>query len=165
MEKASYYKEKLGLTSHIEGGSFKEIYRSVMTLDTECLSDAFKGTRNVSTAIYFLLEHGQFSALHRIASDEMWHFYDGDVLSIYEITIEGNLITHKLGRDLENGESFQCVVKASSWFGSRCEVQGGFSLVSCTVAPGFDFADFELAERDQLLQKYPHLSRLISELT
>lgn len=165
MKNADYYIEKLNLTSHIEGGAFKETYRSEMIVPETVLNSDFHGDRNASTAIYFLLKHSQFSALHKIAADEMWHFYDGDALCIYEITNEGKLLKHLLGKDLEKGESFQVVIKAGSWFGSRCEVENGFSLVGCTVAPGFDFEDFVLAKREELLTMYPQHIGLIEELT
>ncbi len=165
MKTAEYYINKLNLTSHIEGGAFKETYRSESLIPKEMLNEDFHGDRNVSTAIYFLLKQGQFSAFHRIASDEMWHFYDGDTLCIYEITKQGKLFKHQLGRDIEKGECFQCVIKAGSWFGSRCEVPGGFSLVGCTVAPGFDFNDFELAKLGVLTNEFPQYSQLIEELT
>jgi predicted cupin superfamily sugar epimerase len=165
MMKADYYIQKLKLTSHVEGGAFKETYRSRMLISKKHLSEDFAGDRNVSTAIYFLLKHGQFSALHKIASDELWHFYDGDALCIYEITMDGELKKHFLGKDLENGESFQILIKAGSWFGSRCEVENGFSLVGCTVAPGFDFNDFMLANRFELQAAYSQYTALIKELT
>jgi len=165
MKTAAYYIEKLNLSSHIEGGAFRETYRSEMSMEQEQLPAEFNGNRNVSTAIYFLLKEGQFSALHRIASDELWHFYEGDTLRVYEIRTDGTLITHVLGKDLEKGEVFQCVVKAGSWFGSRCEVPGGFSLVGCTVAPGFDFEDFVLADRTILSEEFPQYQDLIRELT
>lgn len=162
---AKYYIDKLGLTKHVEGGAFKETYRADLIIQNNPLPPNFKGDKNASTGIYFLLEHGQFSAFHKIASDEMWHFYDGDTLTIYEIESSGALITHKLGRNLEAGETFQCVIKAGNWFGSRCEIVNGFSLVGCTVAPGFDFADFELANKNNLIKDFPHLSNLIEEMT
>ncbi len=165
MKNAAYYIEKLRLSTHIEGGAFRETYRSDMSIAQEHLPAEFKGNRSASTAIYFLLKEEQFSALHRIASDELWHFYEGDTLHIYEITGDGMLVTHILGKDLEKGEAFQCVVKAGSWFGSRCEVPGGFSLVGCTVAPGFDFEDFVLADRQTLSEEYPQYQELIRELT
>lgn len=165
MKNAEYYIKKLELSSHVEGGAFRETYRSEMSVLQQHLSPEFKGDRNVSTAIYFLLKYGQYSALHKIASDELWHFYDGDGLCIYELTAEGNLKKHLLGRDLEKGESLQCVVRAGSWFGSRCEVVNGFSLVGCTVAPGFDFEDFILADRVELSGKFPQYRDLIRELT
>lgn len=162
---APYYIEKLGLEKHIEGGAFRETYRSPLLLKKEQLPAEFAGNRVAATGIYFLLEAGQFSAFHRIASDEMWHFYDGDTLSIYEIEPNGNLIVHRLGRQLEKAEVFQCVITAGNWFASRCERAGGFSLVGCTVAPGFDFEDFELAKRAALTARYPMHGTLISELT
>lgn len=161
---ASYFIKKLGLNQHVEGGSFIETYRSAGQISKEHLPSIFKGDCNMSTAIYFLLEHGQFSAFHKIASDEMWHFYYGQTLSIYELDQTGKMICHKLGNDLEAGETFQCVIKAGNWFGSRCEVPNGFSLVGCTVAPGFDFADFELANKSSLMAEFPQHEELINEM-
>lgn len=165
MNSSKYYIEKLGLTQHVEGGAFNETYRSALIIPQEVLPNDFKGNKNACTAIYFLLSFGQFSAFHKILSDEMWHFYAGQTLTIYEIENNGNLITHKLGSDLEKGETFQCVIKAGNWFGSRCEIANSFSLVGCTVAPGFDFADFELANKNELCQAFPALVNLISEMT
>ncbi len=163
MQTADYWVEKLGLENHIEGGAFREIYRSPLLLKN--LPDTFKGERNAYTAIYFLLKSGDFSAFHRIASDEGWHFYAGTSLTVYEIEKNGSLITHKLGRDIEKGETFQTTIKAGSWFGSRCEDENGYALVGCTVAPGFDFEDFELAEYKTLSKKYPQHEGLIKEMT
>ncbi len=165
MKTAEYYIEKLGLTKHVEGGAFSETYRSELVIRQATLPTGFKGDRNAKTAIYFLLSYGQFSAFHKILSDEMWHFYAGQTLTIYEIENNGNLNTHQLGADLENGETFQCIIKAGNWFGSRCEIVDGFSLVGCTVSPGFDFADFELANRKELCQFFPNLATLIKEMT
>lgn len=162
MKSAAYWIEKLGLESHVEGGAFKEVYRSPLLLQN--LPPAFKGPRNASTSIYFLLQNGQFSAFHRIAADEGWHFYEGSTLTVYEIEENGNLTTHRLGRDYDKGEQFQTTIKAGSWFGSRVEGEG-YALVGCTVAPGFDFADFELADYDILSAKYPQHDDLIKELT
>lgn len=158
-QSTAYWREHLQLQPHVEGGAFKETYRATQQTDTK------QGPRNASTGIYFLLEHGEFSAFHRIASDEMWHFYDGVVLTIYEIEANGNLITHKLGKQVHQHEHPQLVIKAGSWFASRVEVEGGFTLVGCTVAPGFDFADFELADRAALQAQYPMHASLISTLT
>jgi len=165
MYTANYFINKLNLIKHIEGGSFAETYRSNLILNSDTLNNNFLGKRNASTGIYFLLEHKQFSAFHKILSDEMWHFYYGQTLTIYEIEKNGNLILHKLGSNLNNGEIFQCVIKAGNWFASRCEVNNGFSLVGCTVAPGFDFNDFTLADRNTLMNEYPQHSKLITELT
>lgn len=162
---ADYYIEKLNLAAHVEGGAFKETYRAPVIIPKNALPQGFNGNRNASTAIYFLLKHGQFSAFHKIAADELWHFYDGNTLCIYEITTEGKLIKHLLGRDFDKGESLQIVISAGSWFASRCEVVGSFSLVGCTVAPGFDFDDFVLAEKQRLSALFPQYSKLIEELT
>jgi hypothetical protein len=163
MKTAEYWIEKLGLESHVEGGAFKEVYRSPLILKN--LPNTFKGERNAYTSIYFLLKSGDFSAFHRIASDEGWHFYAGTSLTVYEIEQDGILKLHKLGSDVESGETFQTTIKAESWFGSRCEDENGYALVGCTVAPGFDFEDFELAEYESLAAKYPQHKELIKELT
>jgi predicted cupin superfamily sugar epimerase len=162
---AQYWKDKLNLESHVEGGSFREIYRAKHVLPKEVLKPGHNGERAVSTSIYFLLEHGQFSALHRIASDELWHHYDGTALCIYEIQADGKLIKHLLGKDFDNGERPQVIISAGSWFGSRVEEAGGYTLCGCTVAPGFDFADFELADKAHLIQQYPQHDSIINELT
>lgn len=162
---AAYWRKHLKLESHVEGGAFRETYRSALQLPQSSLPGTFNGDRAASTGIYFLLESGQFSAFHRIAADEMWHFYDGSPLSIYEITSLGTLLHHRLGRDPEAGEQLQLVIPAGSWFASRTEAAETFALVGCTVAPGFDFADFELAGRASLQAAYPQHAALIAQLT
>jgi predicted cupin superfamily sugar epimerase len=164
MLNAAYCITHLGLIPHPAGGYYKETYRSEGTIDSS-LPDGISGPRSFSTGIYFLLEHGNFSAFHRIKSDEMWHFYAGDPLEVIEITPQGKLIITVLGNNLERGEVFQYVVPAGHWFGSRVKAGGIFSLVGCTVAPGFDFADFEMAEQDDLKKKFPYHSSIIEELT
>jgi predicted cupin superfamily sugar epimerase len=161
----AYWIEKLGLTPHVEGGAFREVYRSELVIPRTSLPLFFQGNRSASTSIYFLLEYGQFSAFHRIASDELWHFYYGDPLLVYEITHGGRMITHRLGQDPEKGESFQTTVKAGSWFASAPAYGSEYSLVGCTVAPGFDFEDFELARRESLSQMYPQHAAIIAKLT
>ncbi|MHA4845728.1 cupin domain-containing protein [Flavitalea antarctica] len=162
---AAYWIRELNLTRHIEGGSFRETYRSPIILDQQAIGKNYKAPRPVSTSIYFLLEKGQFSAFHKIASDETWHFYEGDPLDIFEFTPGGELITHKLGRDPSKGQSFQLMIPGGRWFGSRVADNGTYSLVGCTVAPGFDFADFELAGRAELTDLYPAHKTLIAEMT
>ncbi len=162
---AQYWKDKLHLESHVEGGSFREIYRAEHVLPKEVLKPGHRDDRAASTSIYFLLEYGQFSAFHRIASDELWHYYDGAALCIYEIQTGGKLVRHLLGKDFDNGERPQVIIPAGSWFGSRVEVEGGYTLCGCTVAPGFDFADFELADKEKLSLEYPGHTAIINELT
>ena len=95
----------------------------------------------------------------------MWHYYDGAVLRIYEIQPDGTLLMHKLGLDIEAGEQPQILIPAGSWFASRVEVAGAYCLCGCTVVPGFDFADFELAQKSVLQQQYPQHASIIDELT
>lgn len=162
---ASYWIEKLELTAHVEGGAFREVYRSELTVPKAALPLFFQGSRNASTSIYFLLSQGQFSAFHRIASDELWHFYYGDPLYVYEIGHNGRLCTHVLGSNPEKGETFHAVVKAGSWFASAPAPGSEYALVGCTVAPGFDFADFELANAGTLSTQYPDHADLIRQFT
>ncbi len=163
MPEASYWIEKYEMVRHPEGGYFKETYRS-----SEVISDLpkrFTGSRSVSTSIYFLLEAGDFSAFHKILSDEVWHFYTGDALEIFYFDNQNELQIIKLGNNAEIGEVFQAVVPAGSWFGSKPALNSKYSLVGCTVAPGFDFQDFEMAEQKLLLKAFPHYSEIISQLT
>jgi predicted cupin superfamily sugar epimerase len=153
--------EKLNLHPHPEGGYFAEHFRSPQSAEFE----GFSGKRNYSTSIYFLLEEGQFSALHRIKSDEIWHFYLGDPLEIVEIGQDGNWISTILGQDLAKGQKLSYVVKAGNWFGSRPLKGSLFCLVGCTVAPGFDFQDFEMPNRSFFCQQFPSLKNQIEEFT
>lgn len=157
--------KELNLLPHPEGGYYKETYRSEGKITQACLSPDFSGERNIATGIYFLIEKGNFSALHKIKSDETWHFYYGDALEVIEINEQGILTITKIGSNLLKGETFQYTVKANTLFGSRVSGNGLFSLVGCTVYPGFDFNDFELANRLELIQLFPQHSQLISELT
>jgi hypothetical protein len=162
---AAFWIEKLSLAPHVEGGAFAESYRSELILPHNSLPLFFQGERSASSCIYFLLQGGQFSAFHRISADELWHFYFGDPLLVFEITHNGRLIEHRLGQAAEKGESFQAVVKAGSWFASTPAPGSDYALVGCTVAPGFDYADFELGQREPLMSQYPEHAALIRRLT
>jgi uncharacterized protein len=164
-EKAQDWIDRLGLSPHPEGGYYRVTYQSSVTIVQDALPSAFHGDRLASTAIYFLLAESDFSAFHRIAADELWHFYAGSGLIVYVIDPDGNYSELELGDAFEGGEVFQAVVKAGCWFASRLKDPGGFALVGCTVAPGFDFADFELAKRAELIATYPQYRELIEELT
>jgi uncharacterized protein len=159
MKPAEYYIDHLNLLPHPEGGFYKETYR-----DSLSVINRVGNERSVSTGIYFMLTKGNFSAFHRIESDEMWHYYEGESLTVYVIDDSGKLEEIKLGKDLENGEQLQAVVPAGQWFASRIN-QGEYSLVGCTVAPGFDFQDFEMADRETLIKDFPRHSEIITELT
>jgi len=156
---------RLNLQPHPEGGYYAETYRSPETIAAAHLPARYAGSRSFSTAIYFLVKGGEFSSLHRIQSDEMWHFYAGSRLTVYAINLEGGLDTIHLGGDAAAGETFQAVVKAGCWFGSRVPDAGDYALVGCTVAPGFDFADFELADRQTLTMQFPQHAAIIKALT
>ena len=156
---------KYQLQSHPEGGYYLQTYCSSEMIRRDALPNRFKGNRYFSTAIYFLLEGKQFSAFHRIQSDELWHFYTGAALHIFLLYPDGRGEVLKLGDDLANGYSFQQIVPAGCWFASRPAKEDGFSFVGCTVAPGFDFADFELAKKDILLKEYPAHADWINALS
>ncbi len=156
--------EKLGLEPHPEGGYFRQTYKSELVIDQAALP-VYSGPRAASTGIYFLLEGEDFSALHRLRSDEMWHFYAGGTLVVSVIEADGKYSEILLGSDPDAAEVFQAVVKAGCWFGSRLRAPGTFALVGCTVAPGFDFADFEMGQREELMREYPQRREVIVRLT
>ena len=157
--------ELLGLTPHPEGGFFKEVYRSKGVIGHSVLPKEFGGDRNYVTNIYFLLTSESFSSLHRLAADELWHFLDGDSLTVSMISPDGELSKLKIGRSIEAGEVLQGVVPAGYWFGASVDQENAYALVGCTVAPGFDFQDFELAQRDTLIERYPQHRQVIESLT
>ena len=156
--------KKYEMLPHPEGGWFKETYRSSELINGNALPERFSENRFFSTAIYFLMENGDFSGFHRIKSDECWHFYAGQTLLVYVINSTGNLDIIKLGNKIELGECFQYVVPANCLFASRPANESEFSFVGCTVAPGFDFADFELAVADNLSLQFPQHKSIIDSL-
>ena len=157
--------ESLNMAPHPEGGFYKETYRSARTIPRGVLGDEFTGDRNYCTGIYFLLTSQNFSTFHRIKQDEMWHFYTGSSLYVHVIDPNGNYHRQTLGINFDNGELPQYVVPAGSWFASSVKDEDSFSLVGCTVAPGFDFDDFELANRKSLIETFPDHKELISQYT
>ena len=157
---------RLDLTRHPEGGWYRETYRSSEQIPAKALPERFSGSRALCTAIYFLLERGDFSALHQIKSDELWHYHAGSSLLIHIFTPDGDYRVERLGADLAAGDRFQVMVSAGSWFGAEPAVgEANFALVGCTVAPGFDFRDFVLADREHLCAAYPRHAPLIRRLT
>lgn len=155
----------LDLQPHPEGGWYREVYRASELIPRAGLPFRFSGDRSCSTAIYYLLGASDFSALHRIRQDEVWHFYDGSPLSVHIIHPTGEAEQVLLGRDLNAGQRPMAVVEHGCWFGAHVDSGDGYSLVGCTVAPGFDFDDFELAERSQLIERFPQHRPLIERLT
>ncbi|MFY9644377.1 MAG: cupin domain-containing protein [Terriglobales bacterium] len=171
---AAYWIHKLELQPHPEGGYYRQTYKADLVLPQASLPANFTGPRPAATAIDFLLERGNFSAFHRLRSDELWHFYLGDALLVHVIEPDGRYSKIELGSDFESGQTLQAVVKAGCWFASEVASQtlvaarhnsDPFALVACTVSPGFDFEDFELAERAQLAMSYPQHRELIGRLT
>jgi predicted cupin superfamily sugar epimerase len=164
MPDAREWIDRLRLQRHPEGGWFRETYRCTESIARVNLPARFGGERCFSTAIYYLLESGDFSALHRIGQDEGWHFYDGSPLTLHLIEPQGAYMTVVLGRDPAAGQEPQAIVPAGWWFAATVNELASYSLVGCTVAPGFDFADFELARREKLADMYPQHTRLIAQL-
>ncbi|MDD2237154.1 MAG: cupin domain-containing protein [Kiritimatiellae bacterium] len=163
--RAADWIESLELNPHPEGGYYKEVYRSEMILSAEALPARFGAPRNCCTSIYYLLERGDFSAFHRMRQDEIWHFYDGGPARIHLLLEGGVYHSILLGRVPEQGYVLQGVVPGGCWFGAEPLEETDFVLVGCTVAPGFDFADFELARRAELTAAYPEQEALIHRLT
>ena len=137
---SSDYIKFLNLLPHPEGGYYAVVYKNSQIFNFP----GFDGERSIATSIYFLLEEGQTSAMHRIKSDEIWYYNDGAGLEIIEIDESGREIITTLGKNIAQGEVLQHVVKANRWFGARLKPGAKFCLVGCQVSPGFDFRDFEL---------------------
>lgn len=160
-----YFIERLRLLPHPEGGYFRQSYRSDVVIGREALPAGFAGARTASTAIYFLLEGKNFSAFHRLRSDEVWHFYEGAPLLVHVIDQQGRYSRILLGRELEAGQVLQAVVRAGCWFASHVADWNSFSVVGCTVAPGFEFEDFEMGKRAELAAQYQQHRELIEQLS
>jgi predicted cupin superfamily sugar epimerase len=152
--------QHFNMLPHPEGGFYKEVYRSKGSFDR--LPKPFEGDRNFCTSILFLLTRGQVSHFHRILSDELWHYYLGDPLKVYEIDSEKELKITTLGPDILNGQYLQYCVPADRYFAS--ESTGEFTVVGCSVSPGFDFQDFHLPHYKELLEQYPQHSTIIDRL-
>jgi len=157
--------EQLQLLPHPEGGWYREVYRSDEILLPASLPDRYSTAHCFSTSIYFLLEKDDFSAFHRISSDETWHFYKGSPVIIYCLFSDGSFSQVILGNNLDEGQVLQYTITRNCWFAARNQDINSFSLVGCTVSPGFDFSDFELGQQQSLFSLFPHKKELISSLT
>lgn len=155
MKSAEYYIKNLEMEKHIEGGYFKESFLSV---------DEVRSDKKLWSSIYFLLKTGEVSNFHRLKSDELWYYHDGEALTIYMISPEGELITSQLGNNIENGERPQVLVPKGYIFGSAMN-NDGYALVGCMVSPAFEYSDFELFDREYLLNLYPEHKDIIIKLT
>ena len=161
-KQAKYWIEKLDLRQHPEGGFFTEVYRSTRYVNLP----EYDGPRSVCTAIYYLLIGDQFSFFHRIKSDEIWHFYTGSSLSLQIIEEEEKKISLteiKLGSNIDNTETFQAVIKSGSWFAASVIDHESYSLVGCTVSPGFDYRDWEIGQLQTLKRLYPQYKSVIEK--
>jgi hypothetical protein len=165
MKSAQYLIEKLNLLKHPEGGYFREVYRSEEEIKQEHLPERYSGARHHSTSIYFLLTSDEFSAFHRIKSDESWHFYDGSSVTIHMINEIGKYYSVKLGSNLEKDEVFQFTISHGTWFAASIDESDLYALVGCTVAPGFHYDDFELGKREELIKLFPQYEDLIKKFT
>lgn len=155
----------LNLQPHPEGGYYRETYRSEGEINQESLNEIYLGKRNYSTCIYFLLTSETFSAFHKIHQDEIWHYYDGSPLNLHIISPQGEYSKIIIGREIENGQVPQFIVKGGNWFAADIINDDDFTLLGCTVSPGFDYNDFELAKRNELIEKFPQHKKIIAELT
>ena len=159
-------KKTLGLVPLPQkGGLYAESYRCAETLRAVCLPSRYGGSRSFTTAIYFLLTQDSFSALHRLASDEVWHFYLGDPVEMLHLSPDGAARIVQLGTDLARGMRPQVLVPKGVWQGAHLMSGGNFALLGATVSPGFEFSDFELGRRDELRRAYPEFSNQIQALT
>ncbi len=162
---ADYWIEKLQLQPHPEGGFYRENYRSLDIVNKENTLPRYQGERNACTAIYYLLKSGQFSAFHILESDEILHFYCGAPLTVHLLDKQGEYHQKKLGNNPENDELPQLVIPHHTWLSLSLSLPNSYSLIGCTVAPGFDFRDFRLGSRQELLQMYPQHRQLIETFT
>lgn len=151
--------KKLQLIKHPEGGFYRETYRSEHTI----IHNQDK-KRNLGTAIYYLLNDKDKSHFHRIKSDELWLFHLGEPLIIYTISQDRKLETKTLGNRLDHNEEPQILVAANTWFAAEVKNEKGFALISCIVTPGFNFDDFEIGNKEELIQLFPEMKHEIEKL-
>lgn len=164
MTTAKRWIDALHLRRHPEGGWYREVYRAEETVSRQSLPGRFTGDRCFSTAIYYLLQASDISAFHRLRQDEVWHFFDGTGISLHIIDAAGHYSTVKLGRRLDAGEHPMAVMTAGWLFGATVDGKG-YALAGCTVAPGFEFEDFDMPTRTALLERYPRHREIIERLT
>jgi uncharacterized protein len=160
-------KKLLGLAPHPrEGGWFVRTYEAGELIAAEAFGDGrYGGARRTGTAIYYLLEPGTFSEMHRLKSDEVFHFYGGDAVEMLQLSGDGRGEKVVIGNDLARGQRPQVVVGHGVWQGSRLVAGGGWALLGCTVSPGFEFEDYEAGERVELCRRWPEFAEEIGALT
>jgi predicted cupin superfamily sugar epimerase len=146
-----------------EGGFYKETYKSAVSVDANSVGIAPTGNRAVCTAIYYLVDSHSFSSLHRLKGDEIFHFYAGDAVEMVQIDPQGNLKIILLGSNILAGETPQILVPAGTWQGSKLKTGGKWALLGNTNAPGFEFEDFELGKKEDLLKQFPQHKEIITQ--
>lgn len=161
--KVKYLIKKLNLIRHIEGGYYFEYYRAKGKIKKGCLPKKFKGDRVYSTSIYFLLQGDDFSAFHKLKADEVLHFYDGVTLLVYIIYPDKHIEIKRLGRNIKKGDSYQILIEAGCWCALKPEKRNNYSLIGCTVSPGFEYDDFTLAKKEQLIKLFPEYKDIIEK--
>jgi uncharacterized protein len=149
----------------LEGGFFRETYRSRWRVSAEYLPEGTRGPRSIGTAIYYLITPETFSTLHRLPGTEVFHFYCGDPVVMLQLHPEGRSRMVTLGADLANGQEPQVVVRGNVWQGCRLASGGQWALMGTTMSPGFDYADYESGARDELIAQYPDVAEMIRQYT
>ena len=166
MKEAEYWIRKLGLSKHPEGGFYRETFRSGNKIEGDALPERYEDEeRTFGTVIYYLLRSQDVSHLHRLKSDEFWFHHVGSPITLHTISSDGEYECLHLGRDVSQGQTPQLVIPHTTWFGAIVDEPNSFSLVSCVVAPGFEFEDFEMAQREELLMLCPDHAPIIERLT
>lgn len=165
MISAEQWIRELKLKPHPEGGFYSETYRSGLSVGKKDLPVGFAGSRRLTTSIYYLLRSGEISKLHRLRADEIWYYHYGSSLKLILIDQEGRKQSKILGPRIEKAESLQILIPAGTIFGAEILEDNSYSLFGCVVSPGFEFDDFEMFSREDLLQAYPKLSDLIERMT
>jgi predicted cupin superfamily sugar epimerase len=158
---SAYWISKLNLEKHPEGGYFIESYKSKELVNLP----KYHGHRHICTAIYYLLEGNEFSSFHVMKSDELWHFYDGSSLTLFIIEPNGRLHEVILGKNIDNGHTFQATITAGCWFAAAVDNYNSYSLVGCTVSPGFDYQDWKIGDIKILTKLYPQHKSIIEKYT
>lgn len=165
--RAAQLKQMLGLEPHPrEGGWFRQTWKAEETIPLDALpSGRYNGPRSAGTAIYYLLEPGNFSEMHKLASDEVFHFYLGDAVEMLQLWPDGTGKRVVLGHDVANGQLLQIVVPQGVWQGTRLLPGGKVALLGCTVSPGFDYADYASGTREDLVRGWSEWAEMIAGLT
>jgi predicted cupin superfamily sugar epimerase len=165
MKTKEYWIKILNLKPHPEGGFYNEIYRSDEFIKKQCLDERFKGDRVFYTSIHFLIDNDNISKFHKVMADEIWHFHTGSALRLHFIDQNGIYESVKIGLNAENGEKLTHTVKHQTWMAAEVINKQDYSLVGCTTAPGFEFEDFVMADRNELFNLSPNNKRIIEIFT